>query len=227
MKAVDVNADGIELDIRLARDKKIVVIHDPVTDRTGDRPGRISELDYRELKEIDFGIRFSEKYANERIPLLSEVLDYLKSKDTVLNIEVKNDPDNPNRELEAALVDMLKSYAFAERIIISSFDHFALRYIKQLNRSLQIAPLYMSRFVDIWHYAKGIDAYAVHPAFYAIDKDSVKNCIKEGIAVNVWTVDKAADIKRAVDMGVYGIITNEPENTLRILMEASGGTDAL
>lgn len=226
MKAVDINSDGIELDVRLTSDKKIVVIHDPVTDRTGDRGGRISELTYQELKKIDFGIRFSEKFANEKIPLLSDVLDYLNNKDTILNIEIKNDPVISNRELESALADMLKTYAFDDRVLISSFDHSALRYIKQLDRALSIAPLYMSGFVDIWQYAKRINADAVHPAFYAIDKDSVKDCKKEGIAVNVWTVDIDTDIKKAADMEVSGIITNEPQKALRILTKASGGTDA-
>jgi hypothetical protein len=88
-KAIDLGADGIELDVHLSKDGEVVVIHDRTIDRTSNGKGQVAEMSLKELKALDFGSWFSDEYQKESIPLLREVLELLKDWNGLLNIELK------------------------------------------------------------------------------------------------------------------------------------------
>ena len=79
-RAVEMGADRVEVDVRLSKDNKLVVIHDPRVDRTTNGTGRVKDMTLQELKSLDAG-------KGEKIPTLQEVIDALK--DTKLVIEMK------------------------------------------------------------------------------------------------------------------------------------------
>ena len=87
--ALAVGADGIELDVHMTRDGEIVVIHDDTLDRTTNGKGPVSDQTMAELRELDAGSWFSPEFAGERIPTLKLVLELIKDKDVLLNIEIK------------------------------------------------------------------------------------------------------------------------------------------
>ncbi|MCH7774555.1 MAG: hypothetical protein IH784_09155 [Bacteroidetes bacterium] len=84
------DADGVEIDVQLTKDEKIVLIHDKTTLRTGGRYKRIASNNYDELLKIDVGKFKDTKWKNERIPLLDEVIDTIPE-NKVLFIEIKSD----------------------------------------------------------------------------------------------------------------------------------------
>ena len=88
-KAIEMKADGIEIDIQLTKDGKIVVMHDWKVDRTTTGRGYVYELDYDYIKTLDAGQWFSKDFIGETVPTLEEVLDILP-KDMMLNIEIKD-----------------------------------------------------------------------------------------------------------------------------------------
>jgi glycerophosphoryl diester phosphodiesterase len=90
-KAVEVGSDGIETDVHLTKDGKVVISHDGYLGRVCNGKGNISDYTYDELKKFDAGSWFSEDFKGERLPLLEELLDLLKDKDMILNIEIKED----------------------------------------------------------------------------------------------------------------------------------------
>src|SRR5512141_2609782 len=71
--ALEEGADGVELDAKLSADGKVVVIHDATVDRTTDGHGRVSELSLQELKALDAGASFGDRFRGVRIPTLDEV----------------------------------------------------------------------------------------------------------------------------------------------------------
>src|SRR5690554_2404438 len=89
-KALDMKADGIELDVHLSKDGHVVVIHDEKVDRTSNGKGLIRDLKLDELKSLDFGAWFSSEFAGEPIMTLDEVLSLLDGWDGILNIELKS-----------------------------------------------------------------------------------------------------------------------------------------
>jgi len=209
-KALDMKADGIEIDVHLSKDGYVVVSHDEKLGRTSNGSGFIKDFTLEELKKLDFGSWFSSEYANERIPTLEEVLCLLRDKDILLNIEVKNNTII-YEGIEKAVVDLVRKYEMAEKIIISSFNHYCLKEVKRLAPELKIGLLYSERLYKPGDYAKAVGAEAIHPYYLSINSDSINNCKKNGILINAWTINNPDQMKEAVLSGIDGIITNYPD----------------
>jgi glycerophosphoryl diester phosphodiesterase len=213
--ALAVGADGIELDVHMTRDGEIVVIHDDTLDRTTNGKGPVSDQTMAELRELDAGSWFSPEFAGERIPTLKRVLELIKDKDVLLNIEIKTGLGF--QQLNEELVPLLDRYDRWERTIISSFNHYALAHLISLKPQARTAILYMAALVNPWVYAKSIGATALHPYYPGIIPEIVTASQQNGMMVNAWTVDLEADIQRVKMCRVDGIITNEPERVKSLI----------
>ena len=84
-EAVRVNADGIELDVHLTEDGELVVIHDEEVDRTTNGKGLVREKTLEEIKKLNAGLWFNDKFPAAKIPTLKEVLDLLLQKELSWN----------------------------------------------------------------------------------------------------------------------------------------------
>ncbi|HPT84038.1 MAG TPA: glycerophosphodiester phosphodiesterase [Limnochordia bacterium] len=213
--ALAAGADGIELDVHLTKDGEIVVIHDETVDRTTDGTGRISSYTLEDLKKLDAGSWYGPEFAGETVPTLRQVLDLLKGKDVLLNIEIKTglgfEPMNEK------LVALLDKYDRWERTIISSFNHYALAHIIGLKPQSRTAILYMSALVNPWVYAKSIGATILHPYYHGVIPEIITAAQQNGMMVNVWTVDEEADVERMKQCRVDGIVTNQPEKVKSLI----------
>ncbi|HBG01115.1 MAG TPA: hypothetical protein DDW87_06025 [Firmicutes bacterium] len=207
--ALKVGSDGIELDVHLSKDGKVAVIHDNNLDRTTSGTGPVGNLTMAELKELDAGSWFSPEFKGERLPTLREVLELIKDHDVLLNVETKMALGF--EQLNQEVASLLDEYAMWERTIISSFNHYALVHFKQIRPQARTGILYNCGMVNPWEYAKGIDASALHANHRTIIPELVAAAQQNGMMVNVWTVDAAADIERVKLASVDGIITNVPE----------------
>jgi glycerophosphoryl diester phosphodiesterase len=220
-KAVGLGADGIELDVQLTADGRMVVVHDRILGRTCAGSGMIRDHRLGYLRSLDFGGWFSEEFVGEKIPLLEEVIDMTKTTGTVLNIEMKTMPGKYDSDMEYALAQIINETGITEKVIVSSFDHYSLKKIKSICCMIRIAPLYVGMLNDICGYAQQLGAEYIHPQFGYIADDTLDDCRKRGLGVNVWTVDGDDDIKRMAEMGVSGIVTNRPEAAIAILSKRS------
>lgn len=220
--ALEMKADAIELDIHLTRDGHVVVTHDFAVDRTSNGTGFVKDMSLKELQKLDFGSWYKPEFQGEKIPLLEQVMDLAASTDIFLNIEIKANPGLYNEGVEKKLVELIKAFSMENRIIISSFNHYCLEEVKRLEPQIKTGILYSEVMYKPWEYAKGFHADAIHPHHNALHPGTVSNCIKNNVMVNVWTVDKPDDIKRAIGLGVTGIISNVPDVVLGILKEQSG-----
>lgn len=217
-RAIELGADGIELDVHMSADGYLVVIHDETADRTSNSNGLIKDKTLSELKSLDFGSWFSEDFKDEKIPELEEVLWLLSGWDGLLNIEIKNGPVfYPG--IEEAVVEALHKYRRTDRTIISSFNHYSLVEIRRYDPEIKIAPLYMAGLYKPWEYAHSMGAAAIHPLFYNIVPEVVRGCKENNIMINPFTVDQPDHIKAVAAAGVDGIITNVPDIALKIVKE--------
>ncbi len=87
--AIDGNFDGVETDVHLSKDNRLVLIHDEKINRTSNGKGYVKDFTYNEFCKFNFNYRF--KNIDARIPLLEELLDYCSDKDVILNLEIKTD----------------------------------------------------------------------------------------------------------------------------------------
>ena len=210
--AYQLGADGIELDVQLTKDGALVVIHDERIDRVSDGTGYVRDYTLEEIRTFNMNRQFP-AYGRVQIPTLSEVYDFVKNTDMVLNLELKNSVIF-YEELEEKALRLAEEKGLADRIIYSSFNHYSMRKIQRLLPKARTAFLYSDGFIDIGEYAKRYGAYAVHPSIGNMrypGNDIVKSCHEKNIRVNVWTVNEEADFERMRALGVDAVITNYVE----------------
>ena len=207
--AADMNADGVELDVHFTKDNKVVVIHDEKIDRTSNGQGSVLDYTYEELLAFDFGCKFYGERRGVKLPLLSDVYALLAPTGMTVNVEIKaNDPN-----ICAACDAIAKEYGMEDKVIYSSFNHFQLKKMKEVNPDAFVAPLYGFNMLKPWDYCVNINAAASHPRQNQIVliPEYVEECHKRGVRVHPWTVNDEADMKFLSDAGCDAIITNYPD----------------
>lgn len=214
--AIATGADGIETDIHVTRDGILIITHDEEISRVSDGKGMVKDMTYEELLKFDFGSWKGEQFRGERIPTLDELLDLLEGTDMVLNIEIKMGFIMYPKIEEKALAKVTER-GFLDRVIFSSFNHYSIAKLKQLNSQAKVAPLYSEGIFEPFNYARTFGAYAIHPSKAVIYGPIVDACHKQGLKVNVWTVNDGELAKNLQKMGVDGIITDRPLEIIKTL----------
>lgn len=207
-KAIHQQCDVIELDIHLTSDGHVVVCHDETLDRTTDRSGAIGQLMLEEVRQADAGSWFGPAFAGERIPLLEEVLELVPA-GIGLNIELKQ---SYGGRLEEAVVKLLRERGRLDSVLFSSYDHKLLHRMKQKAPEARISlvydfkPLHPVRLTHDF----GLEVYAVSLYHGMVEREDVEAIRGDGKHVIVWTVNQETAMRRMLDCGVSGIITDYP-----------------
>jgi glycerophosphoryl diester phosphodiesterase len=214
--AADMGADGVELDVQLTKDGVLVVCHDEKVDRTANAKGWIKDYTFEELREMDFSYS-NLAYEGVQIPTMEEVFDLLEPTGLTINIEMKTGivmyP-----QLEEKIVELTNRKGWNDRVIYSSFNHYSVKKIKELNPEAKTGLLYADGPIDMPGYCKTVGADALHPALYNLQFPGfVQECHDKGIDINVWTVNEEAYMKMAEQWGVHAIITNYPDKARKLL----------
>ncbi|MBY9018420.1 MAG: glycerophosphodiester phosphodiesterase [Candidatus Lokiarchaeota archaeon] len=200
-KAIELKADYIEFDIHKSLDGEIVVIHDNDTYNTTGTRGLIKEMMLKEIQELDAG-------EGEKIPTLNDLIKLTKGK---INLQ----PEIKAPGLIDDLVQILRKNNLVKKTIISSFDITQLINMKEIEPALKIGylipseltrPRILSRYIQK---AVKNEFYAIHPHFTTISKELVDNIYANNLKINAWTVNEEEEMKRLIDLGVDGIITDD------------------
>ncbi len=223
--ARQMGADGIELDTSLTADGVPVVIHDLSVDETTDGTGRVRDLTLRELKRLDAGSHYDFAFKTERIPTLDEAFEVI-GPDLLVNVELKSLGFRPNG-LESAVLGVIRKHNRQSRVLISSFNPFALRRMYRLAPNIPIGFLYAP---DVPIYLRlfmlGVPHQARHPQHTMINADFMQWAHGQRYRVNTWTVDDPARMTALRDLGVDAIITNRPNVLLEVLGRSNARTRA-
>jgi glycerophosphoryl diester phosphodiesterase len=216
-KAIELGATGIEIDVQLTKDGRIVIIHDESLKRTTGFNKLVKDIEYEELASLDAGSWFGPAFHSERIPHLEQLLELLRQTNIILNIELKNGiVQYPG--MEQKVIDMVKAYDMSDRIILSSFNHYSLLLCKQLAPEIRTGVLYMEGLYRPWDYAAALQADALHPVKYAVTPEWTASAAAHGIAYHPFTVNEPEEMERLIDAGVAGIITDYPDRLAEVLL---------
>ena len=201
-KALDLNADGIELDVHLSADGHIMVIHDETIDRTTNGKGFVNTLSLHELKSFSIDGQY-------RIPTLNEVFD-LTDKKCLINIELKG--VGTSGKVVALIEEYIsnKNWNY-EHFIISSFEWNYLEEVQNLNPKIAIGVLTEENLDTALAFAEKIKARAIHPDYHLLNQENTKKIQEKGFLVLPWTVDSDDDIQRIKSYSVDGIISDFPD----------------
>jgi glycerophosphoryl diester phosphodiesterase len=224
--------DMLELDVHLTRDGEVVVAHDTTLERCTDGTGPLAALTLAELRRLDAGFRFTPdggrtfpfRGQGVRIPTLREVLRALPS--LRLNIEVK--PDVPG--IEEAFGEVLRAEGALARVCIGSEqDAIAERLLAVLPDACHfyprdalaawVLPLKAGEVPPVDERFTVIDMPLYFGEVRLVDEPLLRAAAAHGKWVNVWTVDDPAEMRRLLDEGIGGVMTDRPD-LLREVMDA-------
>ena len=217
-KAVEIGADGVELDVQLTKDGEVVIIHDETIDRTTDGKGYVVDYTYEELSKFDASYIYIGKMGFNKIPTLKEYFELVKDLDFVTNIELKTGI-NQYLGIEEKVYKLIKEYKLEKKVIISSFNHFSVLRMKKIAPELKCGFLSEDWIIDAGAYTASHGIECFHPRFNNLIPEVVEELKKNNIEINTWTVNKEEDIKDLINKGIDILIGNYPDLVKKIINE--------
>jgi len=178
-------------------------------------------VDSDPFEQIALGIVSSEniaEYKGESIPTLREALIYTKENQWWVNIEIKDASETPADAIIVSKgVALVEELEMQDQVLISSFNFEYLKQVKSINQDLPTGVLVSKIIMDPLALMKELDAQAFHPGMKVTYEKQVKSLLDAGYAVNVWTVNEESDMRKLIEMGVTGIITDFPQRAFTLL----------
>jgi len=211
---VDEGYDGVELDVRLTRDKELVVFHDIRLDRlTTTGRGMVRTKTLEELKKLTL----RSDRVQTGIPTLKEVLTVFQGKPVFVNIEIKS--EMPLRgKIEERVIDLIYNMHMRKQVVISSFNPLVVKKCQRIDPDMRMGFIYEKRLPNLNHrLAKGLVVDSWHPNSVGVNALLMERAWEARCAVYPWTVNDEKEMQRMIDLGVDGLITDYPNIAKKIL----------
>jgi glycerophosphoryl diester phosphodiesterase len=224
--ALEAGADIVEIDVQLTRDRHVVVLHDPLVDRTTDGLGRVADYDLRDLRALSAGHPsvFGSAFAGERVPTLIETLHFLKGRArVVIEIKVGGPRAAPDDDggLEALTLADVHRAGMQREVALLSFDSDVLRRCGELDPQVPRGHLFVRASVDeLLAGAEAVRADFVLPEKGLLSPELLRRTRAAGLRVATWLVDDPAELPGLLQYDLFGIGTNRPGALLEALAAA-------
>lgn len=220
--AIDLGADGIEVDVQRSRDGRLVMIHDLTLDRTTNGTGLVAAAEWDRIRALDAGSWFGAGFGHCRVPTLEETIDLAVAADVILCVEIKGEPAEALRTA-ADVGRLIHDRGLQDRVFVSSFDHAALAVAHVDRGPLLLAPerLPPSGPPDpgaAVAQASSLGAAVLQHRWEDVTAEVVDALHAIGTAVWTWPIDSVESVRRSVEVGADGIIGDD----VPLLLEALG-----
>ena len=203
-KAIQLNVDGIEIDVFKCLSGQLVLSHDADLERMTGKSGAIENLTLEELDDY----LINKEY---KICTLNEILEKIKDP-LLINIELKGS-DTATTTSEIINDFLVKGTWNIEDFIVSSFDWFKLEKFRFFEKDIPVGIL-VSKSMSINEaikFAKKIDAQAIHPNYELLNEKTIRKIKNNGFKVYTWTVNDKDKIEYMKKLNVDGIISDYPD----------------
>ncbi|MFY8300608.1 glycerophosphodiester phosphodiesterase [Pseudoalteromonas sp. SS15] len=198
--ALQAQVDGIELDVQSCADD-FVIIHDSWLDRTTNGNGRVVDTPFSEISTLDAG-------DGQQVLNLQQVLELIGTQ-TQINLELKHTL-GLDKLVQILEQNVAEGIIEREQLLLSSFDHHQLKWLKQNLPWVKIGALTASIPLNYAYFAENLHAYSVHLDKNFINHEFVADAKQRGLKVMTYTVDKQQEIEEMQNLGVDGIFSNYP-----------------
>lgn len=230
--ALEMGADSLEMDAQVTADGEVVLHHDGTVDAQTDGSGAVAALTVAELQTLDAGYAFADEEGEfpwrgrgVQIPTLEEV--FAAFPDTHLIIELKTDGGPTVIE---AVAERIEAHQRQDSVLVASFS---LEYVQAFRALLPRVPtnmpedetrsFFIAHLVGAHRWWRPPGGFFQVPEYHdgtqVVTKRFVRAAGRLGVDVHVWTVNDAADMRRMIDLGVHGIITDYPDRLAALLPE--------
>ncbi|WP_413227226.1 glycerophosphodiester phosphodiesterase [Cytobacillus firmus] len=215
------HGDYIELDLQMTKDGHLIAMHDVTLDRTTDGTGSIKDYTLNEIKQLDAGSWFNEKYPYAskaeyeglKVPTLEEVFKKF-GKNNSYYIETKSPDVYPGMEKE--LLRLVEKYKInKDKLLVQSFSPQSLKVMNELDPTIKLVQLISYKanaeitneeIMEIKQYAMGIG-----PNHTYLNEEYVQKVVNSGLELHPYTVNDKERMKQLINWGVTGMFTNHPD----------------
>ena len=223
-------ADMLELDVRVTRDGVVVVIHDETVDRTTSGSGKVREMNWGQLRELDAGFHFQEvggshtfREEGVTIPAFQELLE--RFPELRLNVEAKD------RAAARPLVDLIRRFGAEDRVLVAAEWEKNRKPVVGYPGPWGASRVQITAFFFLLatplgpFYTPGCDTLQVpetHSGIRILTSRFIEEAHRRNIPVHVWTVNDPGAMRKLLSWGVDGIQTDRPDLLAPILTEVVG-----
>lgn len=230
--AAALGVDVLEMDAHLTKDGHVVIMHDETVDRTTDGSGYIKEMTLADLKQLDAGYDWSPDDGKTypfrgqgiRVPTLEEVFQAFPG--IPMNIEIKQAEPG----MHAQLCALIRQYGRQESVLVASFHTQAMLSFRQdcpeVATSMpedEVRPfVYLNLgFLGSFYRPKAnaIQVPEESSGITIITPRFIRASHGRGLRVEAWTINEKDDMRRFIQMGIDGIITDYPDRLIEVLGE--------
>ena len=223
--------DVLEMDVHATADDELVLMHDDTVDRTTDGKGAIREMTLAELRQLNVAYHWSQDGVSypyrdnpQRILTIDEVFKAYPRYPMVIELKT------PDPEAARSLCRKLQAYNKSNLVIVSSFHQGAIDALREdcpqvatgagadeVRVFAAAAKLHFFRLLSPRYQALHIPTD--YDGITLIDRNSLRQVQDHGVRVDVWTVNDEAEMRRLIDLGVDGIMTDRPDRLMNIIQE--------
>lgn len=227
--AAALGVDVLEMDLRVTSDNEIVVIHDATVDNTTQATGRVDEMTLAQVRALDAGYRFDDgsgefPFRGEglNIPTLEEVLIQFDAARLILEMK------SFTSAVATRLCEMLEAHQATTRVLVASFGHDSMLAFRQqcptvatsatMREALLLYQLQRMHIASL--YRSPAVALQIPETFRerrVVTAELMELAHAYNLEIQVWTVNEEEDMKRLLELGVQGIMTDRPDRLLRVL----------
>jgi glycerophosphoryl diester phosphodiesterase len=229
--AASLGVDALECDVHLSRDGVPVVIHDATLERTTDQSGPVSARTADELAELDAAARFGTSgdapFRGQRlgIPRLADVLDRYPALPVIVEIKGER-PD-----VVPTIIDVLRKSRRPGRFVVGGFSHAVLQAVRDIAPEYptsaskpEVEAAIRRSYFRIRPRRTGYAVFQVPYRFQGrqiFSAPFVRTVTRAGVPFQSWIIDEEADMRRLMDWGVTGLISDRPDVAMRVVREAA------
>lgn len=208
---VEMSADGIETDVRRAKDGVLVLFHDDKLERVTGCAGSVSDYTYDELLKMNFGFYRGGRYKNERIVTLEDFLKYFSGKDLCFAVELKDG------NIEEDTLNHIYKYGCSGKTTVTSFEPDYIKNIRKLDGSIKIGYLTADITEEILDKLEAQRIGEICPKAVNIGHEKVIMAKDRGFSVRAWGVRNTELMNKALECGVDGMTVNFPNKLAEAL----------
>lgn len=206
------NVTWFETDVDILADGTPVLMHDTSLARTTNSAKTLYDITQEDLKNIDAGSWFNEKYRGEKIPTLAELIDLMNTEGLNANIEIKSNEQGAERsyQLLEAVIAELERLNPEREVLVSSFNHVLLNEFSRRSPRHKTAALFTEQMLqpDWLSVVQMLEVDAIHPEDSVMTEKLTQQMRDAGYDINVWTVNSRARANELVNWGVTGLFTD-------------------
>lgn len=213
-KALQIGANGIELDIQKTKDNKIVIFHDDYIDNKSNGKGKIEDYTYEELYQLDFGSWFDDEFKGEHIVLFEDFAKEFLNKDLTFAIELKV------TGIEKETLEIINKYKEYDNVYITSFLFETLENMRNIDEKIKLSWL-ITEEINKENIDKlvQLDGSQICPKACFVTEEGISLAKQNNLGVRLWGIINEEIMKKVYKLDIEGMTVNFPDKLKELLKE--------